>query len=117
MIVFFLTTIQKGYSIVYTVDNASNIDDGGLVINPTTMTLSKCVRLANANAGLDNINFNVATPFICNVSASLVINSPVIIDGLTQPGASAGNLIIQVVCSINTDIFRFNAGSNGSTVK
>jgi hypothetical protein len=105
----------------YIVDNAANTDNLAVYsAGDGTNTLIKCVRLANANPGLDNINFNLpgVAPFIISLAAGapLIITSPVFLDGFTQSGASAGNLLIQIKGN-NTDVLRLNASSDGSTIR
>jgi hypothetical protein len=117
----FLFCTNKLCAATYTVDNVSDTDNAAAYTAADgTNTLRKCLRLANAGAvSTDNINFNIPTPFIITISTtSLIFTQPVIIDGYTQPGASAGNLIVQVRSTVNgIQLFRFNAGSSGSTVK
>lgn len=83
-------------------DSNGNADDGLVyTAGNGANTLRKCVRLANANAGLDTINFNiVGSTVITNNSCSLFgwldITSPVRIDGYTQSGSIAGTPTIEL---------------------
>jgi len=87
IIVFFLFFNSFLYSATYVVDNTGDVDDG-LVYTAAdgTNSLRKCIRLANANAGADIINFNLgaAIPYTITLTAALpnlTDNSGVTIDG------------------------------------
>lgn len=78
-------------------------------------SLSQAVADANANAGLDTIEFSIdagtdagctGTPKICTIkpSASLTINSPVFIDGYSQSGASKNTLAIGENANLRIEI-------------
>ncbi|MDB5257599.1 MAG: alkaline phosphatase [Chitinophagaceae bacterium] len=121
MSIVFLLCTNELRAAIYTVDNIADTDNAAAyTAGDGTNTLRKCMRLANAGAvSTDNINFNLPSPFtITLTTTSLIFTQPVIIDGYTQPGASAGNLIVQVKSTVTgIPIFRFNTGSSGSTVK
>jgi hypothetical protein len=71
----------------YTVTTTNNLGAG---------SLRQAILDANANPGLDTIHFAISgCSGVCIIqptSALPVITDPVYIDGLSQPGASAGNL-------------------------
>lgn len=118
MNVCFLLTAGRSYAATFVVDNLLNIDPGtAYVLGDGTNSLRKCIRLANADAVLDNISFNIPAPYLITITANLVISNPVLIDGYTQPTASAGNLLVEVRGSGGLQIFRLNANSNGSTIR
>jgi hypothetical protein len=112
----------SSYGNVFIVDNAANTDNLAVYTAADgTNTLRKCIRLANGNVGKDNINFNLpgVGPYIVSVATTtLAITDTVIIDGYTQLGASAGNLLVQLNCSTGgIDILQLNAGSTGSIIR
>lgn len=84
----------------YLVDNLADTDNGlGYTGADGTNTLRKCIRLANASAGADIINFNVAgvgphTITLTSALPALSDNSGVTIDGFTQSGASANTISV-----------------------
>ena len=97
-------------------------------------TLRAAIREANGTAGLDIINFNIATPFKITLTQNLLpITDPVTIDGTSLPGfnplASPVPAIVRVDGNSNvsgvTSIFQLEpatvspltAGSSGSTIK
>jgi hypothetical protein len=71
----------------YTVTNTNSVGSG---------SLNRAIQDANDNPGLDTIDFNIpGCSGACTILLSTPlpqINDPVIIDGLTQPGATAGDL-------------------------
>ncbi|MDB5272302.1 MAG: alkaline phosphatase [Chitinophagaceae bacterium] len=120
MSLWLLLYATPSQALTFVVDNLLNADPGGVyVVGDGTNTLRKCIRLANANAGLDNINFNIATgPFIILSASTLTVTDPVNINGYSQPGAAAGSLLIQLVASANgIQLLSLNAGSDGSTIR
>jgi uncharacterized repeat protein (TIGR01451 family) len=86
---------------------------------------------ANANAGPDTIEFNIAgvgVQTIALASALPTITSPVFIDGYSQPGSSANTLATAIdavllielngaAAPANTHGLNFVAGSDGSAVR
>ena len=124
--VFFLISLsllvnaQQSFAATFVVDNFLTTDPGGAyVLGDGTNSLRKCIRLANADAVLDNINFNLPgpAPFVIPIATNLLITTPVFIDGYTQPTAAAGNLLVEIRGSGTINIFRLNTGSNGSTIR
>ncbi|MBC7487170.1 MAG: right-handed parallel beta-helix repeat-containing protein [Cytophagaceae bacterium] len=114
----FLLSAGRSYSATFVVDNLLNIDPGTpYVLGDGTNSLRKCIRLANIDAVLDNISFNIPAPYLITITANLLISNPVLIDGYTQPTASAGNLLVEVRGSGGLQIFRLNTNSNGSTIR
>lgn len=97
----FLYTHQ-GLSATFVVDNNANNDDLlPYLVADGTNTLRKCIRLANTTAGLDRIQFNlVGSTTISNTLAGTAalyrISDPLEIDAYSQPGASAGNPLIEI---------------------
>ena len=113
-----LLTIRTSHAATFVVDNLLNADPlTAYVLGDGTNSLRKCIRLANVDGVLDNIRFNIPAPYLIPITANLVITNPVLIDGYTQPTASAGNLLVEVSGSGGIQIFRLNAGSNGSTIR
>ena len=84
----------------FVVDNNSDVDNAlGYTLSDGTNSLRKCMRVANASPGADIINFNIPVgPFIITlVGADLpVITQQLSINGLSQPGALAGALLIEI---------------------
>jgi len=121
----FILFATPTYGITYIVD--SNADTDNLTtytIGDGTNTLRKCIRLANANIGLDTINFNITgstviTNTIAGGGAWLSISDPVVIDGYTQLGAVAGHPTIELDGALNGRWFgiELGNGSAGSTIK
>src|SRR5688572_13608796 len=73
----------------------STADPGTGTCDATECTLREAMNAANAAPGSDTIDFNIPGPgphTITPVSALPIITTPVIIDGYTQPGASANTL-------------------------
>ena len=75
----------------FTVTNTNSSGAGSLL---------QAITDANNSAGLDTINFNIAGvgPFTINLSAftNTIISDSLAIDGLTQPGATAANPLINI---------------------
>jgi hypothetical protein len=116
--VCFLLNTQRSNAATFVVDNLLNADPGTVyVLGDGTNSLRKCIRLANVDGILDNISFNIPAPYLIPITANLVVTNPVLIDGYTQPTASAGNLLVEVRGAGGIQIFRLNAGSNGSTIR
>ncbi|HKR22478.1 MAG TPA: hypothetical protein VJS17_07785 [Pyrinomonadaceae bacterium] len=80
-------------------------------------SLRQAILDANASAGLDSINFNIAGPsrLIQPVLALPEITSPVVIDGSTQPGF-AGTPIVELNGSKSADRALF-VNAPGSTIR
>lgn len=93
-------------------------------------TLRQAILNANAAGGLDNIHFNIPGTGVHNIALSTTlpgISSPVLIDGYTQPGASANtsglasNAVILIdihpATAGGTSGIGFLNGSSGSSVR
>ncbi|MFN3404249.1 MAG: T9SS type A sorting domain-containing protein [Cytophagaceae bacterium] len=103
----------------FVVDTNSDVDNGlAYSAGDGTNSFRKCLRLANANAGLDQIDFAIpAAPYtIAAVSAFPAISSPVIINGYTQPGSAAGSPLIVLACTGLNGLEITTAGA-GSTIR
>jgi len=85
----FCSAVQAAtFHVTTTVDNNNNA-------NPTPGSLRKAILDANNTPGKDTIDFNIpgAGVHTLTVTVSLpVISDPVVIDGYTQPGASANTM-------------------------
>jgi CSLREA domain-containing protein len=84
----------------FTVNSKEDTNDG--ICDLTNCTLREAIIAANANSGLDLINFNIAQggpQTITPLTALPTITGPVTIDGTTQPGFS-GTPIIELNGSI-----------------
>jgi hypothetical protein len=78
------------FHVTTTADNGDNA-------NPTVGSLRKAIKDANASAGGDTIDFNIAGAGLHTISPLSplpAITDPVVIDGYTQPGASANTLAV-----------------------
>jgi parallel beta-helix repeat protein len=99
---------NPAFSINYIV--SSNADAGA-------NTLRQAIINANGSAGADNISFNFAgVTTITLVTCLPQITGQTTIDGYTNPGASAGNLMIEVISPTGCNGFDFAVGSSGSTI-
>ncbi len=113
------------FGATYTVDSNANTDNFfGYTHGDGSNTLRKCIRLANANAGADVINFNITgstviTNSSCFGGVWMAITDPVTIDGYTQSGASAGNPVIELNGNSMGCWWALNltTGSAGSTIR
>ncbi len=92
---------------------------------PGECTLRAAIQEANAQFGTDTINFNIPGAGVRTISPSSgfpAISSPVIIDGLTQPGASCAawppalQIELDGTNAGSVDAFGF-FGSSGNTVR
>ena len=107
----------------YVVDSNADTDNFlGYTLGDGTNTLRKCIRLANTNAGLDAIQFNITGSTVITCTSGIVwynISDQITIDGYTQPGSGAGNPTIELngagVASLY--VFFLNAGSDNSTIQ
>ncbi len=73
----------------FTVNSTNDVNDG--TCNAAHCSLREAIIAANAAAGSDTINFNIAgagVKTIAPTSALPAFTGPVILDGLTQPGAT-----------------------------
>lgn len=85
LVVFFLcSTLLQSIAATFTVTNTNDSGAG---------SLRQAIADADASAGANVINFNISGtgPFTIAVNSILFINSNLTIDGLSQPGASAGS--------------------------
>ncbi|HXA02050.1 MAG TPA: right-handed parallel beta-helix repeat-containing protein [Cytophagaceae bacterium] len=104
-----LLLIQNAKSATFTV--SSNADAGA-------NTLRQCIISANGAAGADIINFNFGVPTTITLATCLPqITGQLIIDGYSDPGASAGNLMIEVISPAGCNGFDFSTNSGGSTIR
>lgn len=124
-IFLFTACAIPSYALTFIVDsNGDNDNLSTYTFGDGTNTLRKCLRLANTNPGLDIINFNITgstliTNTVAGGGAWLSVSDPVVIDGYTQPGASAGNPTIELDGALNGRWFgvQLGSGSAGSTIK
>ncbi|HWP54280.1 MAG TPA: CSLREA domain-containing protein, partial [Pyrinomonadaceae bacterium] len=74
----------------------ANPGDGLCLTSGNTCTLRAAIQEANANAGKDTINFNIPGAGVHTISPDTAlpdITQAVVIDGNSQPGASANTLV------------------------
>jgi hypothetical protein len=104
-----LLCCQNVFSATFTV--SSNADAGA-------NTLRQAIINANAAGGADVINFNFGAATTITFATCLpAITEQITIDGYSDPAASAGNLMIQVVFPNGCKGFELAGGSDGSTVR
>ena len=107
-------SVLSGYAATYIVTNTNDSGAG---------SLRQAITDANANAGADIINFNIAGtgPFTISPTSALPsISGTVTIDALTQPGASAGspNIVLNgASAGVNANGLTISAGANNSIIK
>lgn len=80
---------QGAPAATFTVNSTNDVDDGAC--NAAHCSLREAINAANAAAGSDTIAFTIAgagVKTISPTSALPALTGPVIIDGLTQPGAT-----------------------------
>src|ERR1700743_312885 len=99
--IFFSLCFGSAEAATFLVDNATDLDNAApYTLADGTNSLRKCIRLSNSTAGADIINFNIGGtgPFTITISAGDLpsIVQQLTINGLSQPGASAGNLMIEI---------------------
>ncbi len=78
---------SSGLATTYVVTNTNNSGSG---------SLRSAISQANSNPGADAINFNISgtAPFVIKPTTALpIINSPLTIDGTTQPGYAGSPLV------------------------
>jgi hypothetical protein len=109
LIFVLLLCSQKSFSATFMVTNNADAGAG---------TLRQAIINANAAAGPDTIYFNFASATTITLAAcQQPITGTVVIDGYSNPGASAGNLMIQIVSPTGCNLFDLGAGSDGSTIR
>src|SRR5258708_5407507 len=105
----FILCFQAAFSATFTV--TSNADAGAT-------TLRQAIINANAAGGADVINFNFGTATTITLASCLPpITEQITIDGYSDPAASAGNLMIQVIFPSGCKGFELASGSDGSTIR
>lgn len=119
-------SIHRTQALTFTVTTEADNGNNG---SPTAGSLRKAILDANANSGLDTIQFNIPVGGVHEIDppATLpIITSPVIIDGYTQPGSSVntGTTTFNATINIrlngllsNVNGLFLGAGSSGSTIK
>jgi hypothetical protein len=106
-------SVPRVKAATYTV---TTVADNGDNMNPTSGSLRKAIIDANNSAGLDTISFNIAGAGVQTItlpSQLPTITDAVVIDGYTQPGASANT---QAVGSDATLLIELNGTSAGAGV-
>ncbi len=102
----------------FVVDNNTDIDNAlGYTVSDGSNSLRKCMRIANASPGADVINFNIPVgPFMITLGGPDLpaITQQLTINGLTQPSASAGNLLIEINATGRGNGLTYDAGSANS---
>ena len=113
-------SVLKGYSIVFIVDNTTDVDNGTAV---APFSLRKCIRLANLNANtptVDNITFAAALTggiTITLTSALPFITDPLLIDGFTANGYVASTPRVSILGGGNPNAFNVAPGGNNTTIR
>lgn len=102
----------------FVVNTKADTDDG--TCSAANCTLREAIHAANATAGLDTINFNIAA-CLCPIIVSTPlpeITDPVIINGYSQPGATANTLngANDAVLKIQLYGLTAPAGTNGLVI-
>ena len=112
---------QTANAATFVVDNNLDVDNAlPYTLSDGTNSLRKCIRLSNAAGGADIINFNIpAAPYMINlVGADLpTITTQITIDGLTQPGAAAGSLLIEINAAGRFNGLLYQVGSANSILQ
>jgi CSLREA domain-containing protein len=99
----------------YTVTKTADTNDG---VCDADCSLREAIVAANANPGLDNINFSIGSGLqtIKPTSELPALTDPVVINGTTQPGF-AGSPIIEIDGSLAGDVGGINIQGGNSTVR
>lgn len=86
------------YGNTYVVDSTGDTDNGlAYTASDGNNTLRKCIRLANANAGADIINFTAGGTGTITLTLALPqITDPVTIDGTTATGWASGSPVVDI---------------------
>lgn len=118
--IFLSLAIFSAKAATFVVDTNNDMDNLAVyTAGDLTNSLRKCIRLANATPGADIINFTIpgAGPFTIALTGSLpAIIEQVAINGLTQPGAAPGTLMIELNGASAFNSIQFDFGSNGSSI-
>lgn len=81
-------------------------------------TLRQAIINANGAAGADVINFNFGGVTTITLSTCLPqITGQTSINGYSNPGSGAGNLMVEVISPAGCNGFDFGVGSDGSTIQ
>lgn len=109
-LLFLLSLAAVAGADVYVVTSASDAGPG---------TLRQAILDANAHAGLDSVDFNVATPgrVEINLISPLVITSPLIIDGATQAIGGTEPPVVVDRFSGTGDGFVLATGADSSEIR
>jgi hypothetical protein len=119
--ILLLTCFTTTEAAIFVVDNTTDIDNAATyTLADGTNSLRKCIRISNSTAGADVINFNIggAGPFTIIISAGDLpsIVQQLTINGLSQSGASAGNLMIEINAAAAGNGLTFDNGSANSII-
>lgn len=107
----FLVMLASEWVSAATFTVTSNADAG-------TNTLRQAIINANAAAGADLITFNFGAATTITLSTCLPqITGQTTINGYSNPGAGAGNLMIEVISPTGCNGFDFAVGSDGSLIQ
>ena len=111
----------QGAATTFTVNSTNDVDDG--TCDSTHCSLREAINAANSNSGKDTVAFNIsgAGPHTIQPTSTLpTITDPVVIDGYTQPGASANTngpgLGSNAVLQIELDGTSAGASVDGLTI-
>ncbi len=110
-----VTLIAKGPPIELIVTTDSDVVDS----TDGVVSLREAITFANGNPGRDTITFNIdgiGVHTIAPTSALPVITDPVVIDGYSQPGASANTQAVGSDAVLQIEIGGTNAGGGGGLV-
>lgn len=86
---------------------------------PSPCTLREAIAEANAAGGPNLISFNLGASTSIAIESPLVLTSEMVIDGLSQPGATAALPTVQVVRSataIGSTVIEMTAAADGSSL-
>ena len=119
--ILLLLCFSTAEAATFVVDNNTDIDNAAAyTLADGTNSLRKCIRISNSTAGADIINFNIGGvgPFTITISAGDLpsIIQQLTINGLSQSGASAGNLMIEINAAAAGNGLMFDNGSANSVL-
>ncbi len=101
--------LSRAHAATYMV--TSNADAGA-------NTLRQAIINANVSAGADLIHFNFGGVTTITLTTCLPqITGQTTLDGYSNPGSGAGNLMVEVISPTGCNGFDFAAGSDGSTIQ